>query len=571
MPNGGFDSLIANKRLLAQNLLGISVCVTYLLVVIAGIGRFATSDDASMILIASGRFGAEYRTDQVFTSPPLGWLLAQLYSVSTAVPWWGLMQAIGLSVAVVLLVSALRRDASRFWLGFLIVTFIAGAAVLMLMKMNFTQPAIFCTAVGLGTATWTRSKALTALGLALTIFGVAWRQEGAYIAISLVSLAWLSIVILNWRWQLPIRWKRGLGSVTFGVLAVIVVAWIPRHLQIRADPALREYREFQSAFAQLDGMGNYLYSEVASIEAANAGLSRSDWSLVFHWLLSDSRVFGVKALQSISDSRPIVPEIRAIPRLTGEFAESLLRFPLWLMALAGIGLMALYVVGNRHESLRLIFVLGSGVVVMYGVFLYGRLPERVGLPTILATLAVMFIVIAASHPPEVTDEMAEVESAGSPIRLVLASLMCCVPAIYVIEEQLTSPRAPASAFADVNRCTQSDLPVALSTSYLGPELLKLPINYDPLRDVPNGPILFLDWWQRSPGFERYRESVGLNREVLPAVIHGESWLLTRSPEVPGLLVEFAQEHGHTKSVGLKRVDCPESDTIAVRGLLQDWS
>lgn len=158
------------------------------------------NDDVVLVLFMRGLHGGGPTTDLRPFLPGLSTILAHLYQLAPAIPWYGLTLTLGLYVALVLLFGAVERVApahlrGRRLTGLLVVLFVFGFLDQVLCY-NFTRPALLLGAGAVlryaaGLADGQRGRALLGAGLAF-ILGLGIRADGAMLGV-LAALpgAWL--------------------------------------------------------------------------------------------------------------------------------------------------------------------------------------------------------------------------------------------------------------------------------------------------------------------------------------------------------------------------------------------
>jgi len=503
----------------------------------SGVARYRTTDDIQMILIASGVSSVAPSMDLVFTSELLAVLISWLYSLTTAVSWWPLLQLASLAAAIgTINVLILRRE---FSLRIRILTLLSinFLAIPLLVALNFTQPAILCAAVGL--LLWLRGvRGRTRLaGLGLSAVGVLWRPEGALLGF-VITIALLFVQVTVDRDGN--RYRQVRRVIVGGLLASVVlllIGLLPRWVRRSLDSSWSAYLDFNAVRYNFDGAGNFAYSEGALEVAARAGLSPNDVLLLVQgWFFQDREVYSKSIMEVVAAERSSIPAWNSIPRLLFEFMAQLLTYPIFLFLLSALIVLAPIVLMARRRC-AVMMQLGVVASVFFGVYVYGRFPERVAFPAILASVSVLLVITQlGDRKPDRLMRAANVLS-------VVAAAVTLASALVFVYRWSDLPKPKTPLFAELTSTQEDDAAVKLlTTTYFAPQLIALPAGFNPKSDVDLENAIILDWWQRSPGFERRLADLGLNPDLIASVIDGDARFVSSNPNFADWICIFVEQN-----------------------------
>ena len=204
------------------------VVVPLVLVLVAKRPLWSINDDYTMASILSK--GLPHGMFTVFTNVSMGALVAALYEVLPACPWWAIAQIAIVVLADLVLCQRLLawlRDRRRLALACLVILQLACFGYLV-VNMQFTVTAGFASAVGLLLVAFDRaSRQDRVLGGILLVVGYAVRPDAASIALGMLAVIAAVRVLQIWRepgMTLGLVLADGRVRPLLMCLAVVVVA-----------------------------------------------------------------------------------------------------------------------------------------------------------------------------------------------------------------------------------------------------------------------------------------------------------------------------------------------------------
>jgi len=288
-------------------------------------------------------------------------------------------------------------------------------------------------------------------------------------------------------------------------------------------------------------MGNYIYTPEAWGAAQAAGLTENDWNLFRNWYFSDPEVFSTARIQEIANSRDTIPGINSLPRLFGEYISSGL-VPIILLILVLLLATIIPLVGlDRRILLRSFLAWAIGFVVLYGVYIYGRLPQRIAIPAVIVISLTVLIGIASTKI-----FLNQQKPSTKPLTTATVAVPALVLAVtpIVLTVQSNQPFPSQQAFPLISGCLD-DLrePALVFTSYSNSALAQVDPFQDPTMNREARPkAVLLGWQARSPDHTRHAQSLGFSAALLDEVASGEAVIVTTDPNDPMLVANFLREH-----------------------------
>ena len=350
--------------------------------------RFGTTDDLEMQLVVAGQCVLlEPSAYLRWTHLLLGHLLSTLYTWMPGLPWYGgyltLTHYVGMSL---LLYTWLVARPDRWTLALFVAFFIIGETVL-LQELQYTSSALV---LGIG-AVWLLFLAIDRVE---DVRGRRWWLVG--------TLALLWVTMMRWdAFQLTVvlgaplllyaiirqaknRWQH----LLYGTF-ILASAWSLNQFHYwwqNQDPAWETYNAYKHSLAAHDILDyrkpQYDWSpSTADDYYYGVGWSYEDLRLFQHWFFADSTVYGLpqfKAAQARFQHCPYPAE-----HLSERAWQFWVVFP-WhdyvFYGLLFLGLCLVLVPANRWEYGLLGLAVGLVTALLFVLFLYRHLPERVSFP-----------------------------------------------------------------------------------------------------------------------------------------------------------------------------------------------
>jgi hypothetical protein len=583
------------------------------LCILTGISRFDTNDDGIMLLTAAQGNSSVASEQLVFISVWIGHLLKLAYTVGTTVPWYPTLmasfQAASFSNLLILLNSKQLRSQNYFdnYAFNLIFLCLAG---LFFINLQFTHVAILCGASGaIGILLHTKLPNII-FSVLLLFFGFSTRIDGASLGVITVGL---TIPFLLMRTEV-IYLKRIIFLLLLSAFFYYAndVMWSAYSPFVSADT--REYILFNQVRGRLDGLGGYPDSAAAQSAAASVSLSTNDWNLFKAWYFADAKLFSYENLKIIADLRPPLSlgdffsamafesyvrsllyekklfiisllcyvlsmsrvfEIKRKGGLISAYSMYVLMAVLFIIIIllytplyANIFLvkvlacMAIVFISSTQYSIKIntnfdkqiisFFIISN--LLLYNIFVLGRLPDRVLDPTGFIFLTLFIIVCrlgerenSYANKNSVTSEVNQIDFVKNVhgLQIVAVNLMIALGIIvFLIHNIVVNKHRTQSSLAEWH----PDRPIIAFPSFYTPML-----DFDPYanirRAVPNWDFLIpLGTSIRSPSVTAKTEELGIDLGLLPSVLNGNAYLGVGKAFEAELVYNYYCEHHKIKVI-----------------------
>lgn len=346
--------------------------------------RFETNDDPIHRAILSGQMGnGEPYPITNYHSIISGLVVAACYSRWPLTDWYCWSQLISLCLAGGCQHLASRLLLSRTRSAFVFIVLASLCYFYFLMKYQFTQVAIVCSASGLGLITTAVRQchgsvrlAGVLLGTGVTLLGASHRYDGFFLAFVLFCPLFVAMFLES----------RKNGVQLFCACAIIVACVFSMRFVdtcIYTSIGLHESIRFDRAKSLLKDRKRLCDERVASAAYQNCGFEEYELASFDSWLFYDSRAVTIEMLECVGHAIHSTVSFR---EKVGHLRFALIR-DLWdrewtLVFLTG-GVVWLVTFGSKLSRASLAVVAAELVVaisVIAALYTFRKLPDRVFLP-----------------------------------------------------------------------------------------------------------------------------------------------------------------------------------------------
>lgn len=348
--------------------------------------RYGTTDDVEMQLVVAGQCVLPEPTAQLrWTHWILGECLSSLYTWMPGMPWYGYYLTLTHFVGMTLLLYWWLTVRPNGWTIAFFTAFFAVGETVLLQELQYTSSALV---LGIG-AVWLLFGAISAeerrplwwIAGSLSLLWVTMMRWDAFQLTVVLGAPLLLYAILR---QQRDRWRH----LLYGT-AILAAAWSLNqwHYWVQnQDPAWEQYNAYKHSLAAHDILDyrkpQYKWSpSTADDYYYGVGWSYEDLRLFEHWFFADSAVYGLPQFQAAQ------ARFQACPYPKGHLEERAWQF--WVAfawqdyvfyGLLFLGICLLLVPADRWIYGLLGLTVGLVTAVLFFLFLYKHLPERVSFP-----------------------------------------------------------------------------------------------------------------------------------------------------------------------------------------------
>ncbi len=241
----------------------------------------------------------------LFENTILGWVCAALYRVTNMVPWYGILQYLGMFCAftgVTWGIQQLFKKWSALALNAFLILFFAADAYI---NVQFTKTAGVCAAAGLFLVVFAMTRrhvhrgALLA-GCLITLYGYLYRDREAYVMIALWCVFGAGLLMRLNEVKAGKRFRKVQGY--FVCLAMVLVlcaaAWATNKVAYRMSEEATQYKELNDVRSDIMDYGFPPYEGNEKLYE-DLGISRNAWQLFSKWNFYDPEVFTLDVQKKI--------------------------------------------------------------------------------------------------------------------------------------------------------------------------------------------------------------------------------------------------------------------------------
>ena len=269
---------------------------------------FDTNDDLNVALFVN-RGRPIQDAHWLFPNWILGCICSALYRLTNMVPWYGLMQYLGLFLAFAGLFWGLQqlfRSGAAFFLALALMNFFAADACI---KMQFTKTAGILAACGLFLVVcsiWRQKILWPALliGMAVTAYGFMYRHLEADIMFALWAVFGLFLLFRLKKDAQGDMLRRALRYIlVFALtLGLCMACRMVDRMAYSSNPEAKEYEAINDARSQLTDYGFPKYEEHKEL-FEELGISYTAYKLFSRWNFYDPDVFTLEKIKALNDAQ----------------------------------------------------------------------------------------------------------------------------------------------------------------------------------------------------------------------------------------------------------------------------
>ncbi|MBO7456239.1 MAG: hypothetical protein J6T71_00255 [Paludibacteraceae bacterium] len=353
--------------------LACNIVLFALLAVLLPLG-FEENDDVMMCMIANGTYSGMPDFHLVYINVLYGFVLAGLYSLTTAVEWYTLSFAVLHILSMSVLAYCILTTPNRArWekVLWLLILYVLWARIIIALQFT-TTAGLVCLA---GCMLLLReSKKARWSGVILVIIAALIR----FMAAGLVGLLMAPIIVYTYR----LNWRRYIAIVV--MLTAVVGCRVANHMVYDSDPEWKYFRAYNQLRAQLNDNPNAYKMTTAQLPET---IDPMDYQLLLRFV-PDAEQIDLPAIRQLSATVGDVPfrqQLLNLHRLDKYAVEVAILFALLILMIL--------TTGNRSKYLFLIIYTLFVLVLIVHVSLDGFLKNRVFLCILTPMLVTDFMLL----------------------------------------------------------------------------------------------------------------------------------------------------------------------------------
>ena len=354
--------------------LACNIVLFALLAVLLPLG-FEENDDVMMCMIANGTYSGMPDFHLVYINVLYGFVLAGLYSLTTAVEWYTLSFAVLHILSMSVLAYCILTTPNRArWekVLWLLILYVLWARIIIALQFT-TTAGLVCLA---GCMLLLReSKKARWSGVILVIIAALIR----FMAAGLVGLLMAPIIVYTYR----LNWRRYIAIVV--MLTAVVGCRVANHMVYDSDPEWKYFRAYNQLRAQLNDNPNAYKMTTAQLPET---IDPMDYQLLLRFV-PDAEQIDLPAIRQLSATVGDVPfrqQLLNLHRLDKYAVEVAILFALLILMIL--------TTGNRSKYLFLIIYTLFVLVLIVHVSLDGFLKNRVFLCILVPMLVTDFMLLS---------------------------------------------------------------------------------------------------------------------------------------------------------------------------------
>lgn len=419
---------LANRKNIVINLLALTVVslLTFLVWKCTGI-YFETNDDRLLTEIMSGATTLKPDAHAVYVNYLLALPISKLYTLTNAVPWYGLCLILFQVLAYTLVLITIYhkcRNKLELLLGTFFFVILFSSNIYLLGRIQYTSTAILMAIAGyLCLIIEGNSKRSNLFFFVLELLSFMLRKESMLMIVPLGVAVWA--VHLLMQTELTVREKiRHTLHLLWALFGIIFICYIGNAFGYRA-PEWQEYLKWNRARTEVfDYVGTPSYEEIKSILDSHK-VTEASYRAYCDSVMLDMNM-DADCMQAIADYFAEQPS--ELPPMT-ELRESL--YLIWLQNLqlgtipmtvaAGILLLIWIVLSGQKKLILPVIALFLSEVFVWGyLIIKGRMPLRVTLPLFVCATFLLLALMYRSFRTDMYPRWKKI------VILSLCLIYCCV-------------------------------------------------------------------------------------------------------------------------------------------------
>lgn len=512
---------------------------------IRDLSLFQINDDFFLYGVSSGKIYGTPSSDLVYITSPLNLILEFLYTNFQQINWYYESYLINLLAALVAIVFITQKNFElKNMTQNLIYIFIILFPFFILTKMffyiQFSQIAII--SAGIGTLLFFKSntKLIKFNGIIFIILGFSWRSEAAIISVSLVVLMLLISALIGKQTEKI----KGRSTLSF-VFLVLIIFSIKSVAFLGTAPWQSELKNnFQKKRFDINRTYDYLPTKAAREKqnevALEMGWSQNDFNLFTRYYFADEEIYSVELLNKLASES----------RLENNFefyAESIISFGKLILnqyLLINIGVVLFifltFILNKKFGLLRFFICIMLFHAFLYGIYLLGKLPERIHWPISFIFLISMIVLFFDS-------KYFRRFNFKTLLILVLPIILFSINLFRqdyqsIIENQWWKKvREERVLGFDRVLAYKPDKPIIAFSSFYSPLITTLDLKSNNPDDIFSS-MIYINWLVGSEEYNNHLKSLGIEKNLFISIAKQEAYLATSRIEELQMVNQYLIEH-----------------------------
>lgn len=355
---------------------------------------YETCDDNYLSAILYGAYG-EYNAHLIYINIILGKILKMLMVACPGMPWYAIVQYLGLFLSFVIITYVILQDRENEYRNILCWSILTVFGYECYVKIQYTKTAGVMTIAGM-LLIYVALKAkkirilYLVLGVIVAITGSLWRFNGFLMVFPIIGIV---AVVLGLRCFKYGDKKRciAIGGI-YGMLLIVCIVFNMINNQIyNGDQLWKKYMEFNSLRTELLDYEFPSYEENKEVYLNNE-ISKNDLELYKYWNYGDPERFTEDVLNNLIEAKEVKKlSFNVIKDFFREFPVRYLKYPYFIMVVIIFGL---WILNTNRNKLPVVLAISSFMLVEFYLFYKGRyLINRIDMSIVMAFCIVLVLEI----------------------------------------------------------------------------------------------------------------------------------------------------------------------------------
>ena len=355
---------------------------------------YETCDDNYLSAILYGAYG-EYNAHLIYINIFLGKLLKLLLVICPNLPWYAIVQYLGLFLSFVIITYVILNNKENEYRNILSWSVLVVFGYECYVKVQYTKTAGIMTIAGMlfiyeaFKAKKVRTLYLI-IGSIVAVIGSLWRFNGFLMVFPIIGIVALLLGVSFFKEGNRKRFVF-IGGI-YGVLLVTCILFnIINNKIYNNDDEWKQYIEFNSLRTELLDYGFPPYEENREVYCNN-GISKNDLELYRYWNYGDPDRFTEDTLKNVIEAKEEKKlTVNTIKEFFREFPVRYLSYPYFLLIII---ILAVWILNTNRNKFAIALITAVIVAIEFYLYFKGRyLINRIDVPIMMAFCIVLILQI----------------------------------------------------------------------------------------------------------------------------------------------------------------------------------